>query len=99
MAGLRPKLGRFRLREKKVKRTIARCAVPDCAEFGEPIMCEKHWPLVSSETRRLLLAEINGLKERGQHTPSEGVRELFRLAIFEVQQALYKAGAAGAQGR
>jgi hypothetical protein len=65
-----------------------RCPYPDCTKEPEPCFCATHWQLLDSTMRREVLTELRGMRDRGQKTPSEKMRELFRLCIRDMLKAL-----------
>jgi hypothetical protein len=77
--------------------TMALCPMPGCETMVDQPMCPEHWPLVSPDVRQELVAAVRALKFAGGRRPKgelgAKVLELYRIAITEVQTALYKRGA------
>lgn len=69
------------------------CPFPGCRSTPAPLFCETHWGLIDGIMRRELLAELRTMEGRGQRVASPKMRELFKLAVREIQMALYKASA------
>jgi hypothetical protein len=69
-------------------RVAARCPFPKCSSSPDPLFCATHWVLLDSLMRRELLAELRSMRDRAQSAPTTKLKELFRLAIRDMQREL-----------
>lgn len=63
------------------------CPVLDCKAAPSPLFCPKHWPLVSSEVRRELVAALAKLRGKGVGDLPDELRELLLMAVEDVRRA------------
>jgi hypothetical protein len=76
---------------RSVMQRKAPCPFPACRAEPEPLFCATHWGLLGSFMRRELLTELRIMRDRKQGTPTPTLRELFKVAIRDMQKALAKA--------
>lgn len=67
--------------------TLNKCPVAGCRERPEPLMCEKHWPLVSGPTRRALVQLWKSMSGKGVKDAPGRLLALLTEAVRETSRA------------
>lgn len=65
---------------------LSKCPVVGCLVPPQPWLCPDHWPLVTSEVRRRIVAETKRLSGRGVKDVPAELRELLMEAIGDIAQ-------------